>query len=236
MEKKTKIITICSAAIAVVAVAAFIILIFINKHGINLPANSPESNSINGISFESMGENFILSSNKRKRLKNKFGNDVLESWSPVIFDEFSENFFKIYLEDIFKISKKLKDIELKEKSGKNSIKIKYPYVQKNTKIFKEIHLTFSNLTKTPLIFKISSYEHESFLNNLNKKFSNPETINFNDTDYFFWKKDNSVMISQIKNDRYDKPYLAIVIYYTENIKNFFTSINNGNHKNIENPF
>jgi hypothetical protein len=232
MKKYIKIIVIASL---IIIAAAIIIGVFVNRRGIDLPENS-NTISAKGITFENMGENFIFSSDKRKKLEKKFGNDVLESWTPLLFDDFSQDFLKKHLEEIFKISKKLENTDLKEKSGKNSIKIKYPYVQKNTAIFKEIHLSFSGLTKNPLIFKISSYEYENLIKSLYEKFSDPQKITFDGKEYFFWKKDNSVMIAEIKKDRFNKPYLSIVIYYLENLINFFNSTDIKNEKSIENIF
>jgi len=232
MNQNTKIIIISAV---VISVAAIIIAIFMNKSEVVLPEKT-ENNSIKGITFENIGENSLLSSGKRKELEKKFGNDVLESWTPINFEDFSQDFLKEYLSDIFNISKTLENPDLKERSGKNSIKIKYPYAQKNTNIFKDIHLTFSGFTKQPLIFRISGYEHENILKNLTEKFSEPEKIIFQDNIYYLWKKDNSIMISQVHLDRFNKSYLSIVIYYTENIKNFFAETNSGNQKNIENIF
>lgn len=149
MKKYIKIIVIASL---IIIAAAIIIGVFVNRRGIDLPENS-NTISAKGITFENMGENFLFSSDKRKKLEKKFGNDVLESWTPLLFDDFSQDFLKNHLKEIFKISKKLENPDLKEKSGKNSIKIKYPYVQKNTAIFKEIYLSFSGLTKNPWFLK-----------------------------------------------------------------------------------
>lgn len=44
------------------------------------------------------------------------------------------------------------------------------------------------------------------------------------------------MIAEIKKDRFNKPYLSIVIYYLENLINFFDSTEIKNEKNIENIF
>lgn len=232
MNQNTKIIII---SVLVISAAAVIISVFMNKPEVVLPEKA-QNNLIKGITFENIGENSLFSSVKRKELEKKFGNDVLESWTPINFEDFPQDFLKEYLSDIFNISKELENPVLKEKSGKGSIKIKYPYAQKNTDIFKDIHLTFSAFTKKPLLFRISGYENENILKNLTEKFSEPEKINFQNNIYYLWKKDNSKMISQVRLDRFNKPYLFIVIYYVENIKNFFAETNTEKQKNIENIF
>jgi hypothetical protein len=74
------------------------------------------------------------------------------------------------------------------------------------------------------------------MDSLVKKFGDPKKINYSDKNYFSWEKDNSVMIAEIRQDRFTNPYLFIIIYYTENINKFFSSINADQSKNIENIF
>ncbi|MGE4518757.1 MAG: hypothetical protein AB7E04_04545 [Desulfobacteraceae bacterium] len=232
MKKNVKIIILSAAA---ASLASIIIFFFMNRPELNLPEQTDVNNQ-KGLTFENMGENFTFSSEKRKELEKKFGNDVLESWSPISFEDFSPEFLNEFLAEIHVFSKQLQDRELREKTGRNSIKIKYPYAQRTTKVYKDVHLIFSGLTKMPLIFRISAYEHESFLASLEKKFSKPRVINYQDKIYYFWEKDNSVMIGEIKQDRYTKPYLSIVIYYKENIKNFFSSTIDSEPDSAENIF
>jgi hypothetical protein len=232
MKKNLKIaILIVSVLIA----AAAVIFIFMNRSDLKLPDKN-ELNSQKGITFENMGENFSFSSQKRQILEKKFGNDVLESWSPINFDDFPLDFLNEFLPDIYNFSQKLQNRDFREKSGKSSIKIKYPYAKRATEVFKDISLIFSGFTKNPLVFRISSYNHESLMDSLVKKFGGPKKINYNDKNYFFWQKDNSVMIAEIRQDRFTNPYLFITIYYTENINKFFSSINADQSKNIENIF
>ncbi|MDY0131911.1 MAG: hypothetical protein RBR53_04505 [Desulforegulaceae bacterium] len=232
MDKNIKIIII-SAVILVVA--GVIIFIFMNRPELTLPEKA-NSDAQLGITFENMGEDFVFSSYKKNELEKKYGNGVLEAWTPINFDDFSKEFLNKFLPDIYFVSQKLEDPKLREKVGKNSIKIKYPYSQRNTKIIKDIHFTFSGFTKTPLLFRVSGYDHKNFLKSLNKNFSEPKSIVFKDNNYYFWEKDNSIMIGEIKQDRLTNPYLSLVIYYTENIKDFFNSVEVSSSKGIEDFF
>ncbi|MGM0418838.1 MAG: hypothetical protein ACQEQS_08965 [Thermodesulfobacteriota bacterium] len=219
MENKIKI----AAAVIVFIILVVIIAIFMNRPKVELAKNDTRS-ELKGIIFEGIGEDSVLSRSKKDYLRDKFGNDVSESWSPISFNSFPQSFYTLYFPEIAKLSKMLGSEDIRKKSGENSIKFKYPYVDKNSDTFHEISLIFSNFTKKPLKFNLKAYEPEKIIKNLEDKFSKSREINHQKEKYFVWEKDNSFLVSSIKKDRYGKPYIDITIFYVKNLNSFFAQI------------
>ena len=219
MKNKIKFILLGSIAV----VALLIMIVFMNRPRIDIPETS-EKIIPGGIFFAEIGENSVLSREKLKSLRDKFGNNVIESWSPLKINDFPESFYKKFFPDFLEYSTALESREIKEKSGKNSIKIKYPYVEKNSDLYNEIDLTFSGFQKKPMIFRIKGKKISEITENLNKRFSSPETVSLNNKKYNIWKKENSILISTIEKDRFETPYIQITIFYISNLKTFFSKI------------
>jgi hypothetical protein len=219
MENKIKI----GAAVIVLIILAVIIAVFMNRPKVSLEKNDTQT-ELKGITFEGIGENSVLSRSKKDHLRNKFGNDVTESWSPISFNSFPKSFLATHFPEIEKLANMLDSEQIRKKSGENSIKIKYPYADKNSDTFHEIILIFSNYTKEPLKFHLKAYKPEELLKNLEDKFSSPLEIKHQQEKYFIWEKDNSFLAASVKKDRFGKPYIDITIFYIKNLNGFFSKL------------
>lgn len=219
MENKFKKIILISIPI----IAVTIISIFINRPRVKIP-EVQKSMSKKGIVFADISEESLLNQSLINRLEENFGNDVLESWSPIVFNDFTDNFYNRFYPKLSKFKKSLESKSLKEASGEKSIKIRYPYSYKKSRYFREIELTFSGFNKRPMIFRIKGYNPKEIIENLNTRFKEPKEIKVDNIDYKVWKKDTSVLIGILKKDRINEAYLEITIYYLKNINDFFSQI------------
>jgi hypothetical protein len=231
MENKTKNLILASILI----IFFTIIAVFINRPRVEIP-EAEKVISQKGILFAGIGEESLLNQKLINELEEKFGNDVLESWSPIVFNDFPENFYNKFYPEISKLKKNLESKALQETSGENSIKIRYPYSYKKSEYFREIELTFSGLNKKPIIFRIKGYTHIDIIKDLNSKFGIPKKITENKINYKIWEKDNSVLIGVLKKDRVNETYLEITIYYMKNINAFFSEISSPDEEKKEKIF
>jgi len=211
-KKRIFIIIIVSVSIGI------LLLFFLNTPRVKL-SETDKTKPLKGIIFLGIGENSKLNKAILKNSERLLGNAVMEAWNPFKPEPFpvlqteDKKFFLTYRTN-------LKNKKFAEIAGENSIRVKFPYAEKYRPQYKNIILTFSNISKKPLKFRIDLFSPDTVIKELNSKYGKYEKQKANSTSFLIWEKDSSILMAEKKITKYQQKYITMYIYYIENIKNF----------------
>ena len=161
----------------------------------------------------------------RKELKKKLGNDAIANRSIIDLEINYPGFLSRYFPQLHKLNSRLNS-PAGERVEHRVVKLMYRYAKKLNVPFDYTELIFSEYSKTPLIFRIDMYKDETeILGALEEKYGQPEIINWekNGGKSFFWRKNMEALIVSLVPDQFGNPQYQIVIYFAENIEKLISA-------------
>jgi hypothetical protein len=215
-SKKNQFITIISCIFGLILVIIFV--------GYTLKKETKETHLSNnepkGFAFLNIDETTELSSDVREQLRDMLGPDAIETWNTLNLNLNYKGFLKKYFPELYKLNQKLNS-PIGERVEHNTVQLTYRYARKKNTPFDYVKLVFSNLTKKPLFIFIKSKKAISeIVSAITEKYGKPKTIYWDDRNgrSLYWKKNRSVLVISISNDRYGHPEYQIAIYYVPSLE------------------
>lgn len=176
--------------------------------------------SPHGFTFFEIGENTQFSNDVREKLREKLGSDAIETWNTLDLSINYNGFLQSYFPELYEINKKLNS-PVGERIEHDIIKLTYRYAQTKNVPFDYVELVFSNIDKKPLLFYIKSKnEGPDIVGVVTKKYGKPTSIRWDKKggQSIYWKKNRSVLIISIVDDRYGNPEYHTNIYYVASLE------------------
>lgn len=176
---------------------------------------NPES-----FAFFNLGVDSELTDTVRDELKEKLGSDAVERWSTLDLNINFKGFLQKYFKELDEINQRLNNPP-GERVEHNIIKLRYRYARIKKVPFEYVEFVFSNYTKKPLLFKISSTKEGAFIvDTIKAKYGEPAVVNWEQEEghSLYWQKNKSFLIISIGKDRYGNPEYHTVIFFVPNIQ------------------
>jgi len=173
-----------------------------------------------GFTFFDLGADSQLTDSVRDRLQEKLGSDAIAKRNVLDLTVNYKGFLSRYVKELYELNKRL-NFPPGERIEHNTVKMMYRHAQKKKVPFEYVELIFSNYTKKPLLFKISSPKEGAFIvETIKQKYGRPRVIEWDKEEKrsLYWEKNESVLIISIGKDRYGDPEYHTVIYYVPNIE------------------
>ena len=220
-NKKVQIFAVILSVIVLIFVVVFINYCAKRENYVTRPSkNEPE-----GFTFLYIGENTRFSDEIRAQLRDKLGSDAIESWNTLDLTLNYRGFLKKYFPLLYELNEKLNS-PVGERVEHNTIRLTYRYTRKKNVPFEYVELVFSNLTQKPLLFFIKiKKEGLDIIDTITKKYGKASTINWTNKGgkSLYWKKNRSVLILSISNDRHGHPKYQTRIYYVPSLEELVNS-------------
>jgi hypothetical protein len=176
--------------------------------------------NLHGFTFFEIGENTQFSNDVREELREKLGSDAIETWNTLDLSINYKGFLQSYFPELYELNKKLNS-PVGERIEHDTIKLTYRYAQTQNVPFGYVELVFSNIDKKPLLFYIKSKnEGSDIVDVVTQKYGKPTSIRWDKKDgqSIYWKKNRSVLIISIMDDRYGNPEYHTNIYFVESLE------------------
>ncbi len=173
-----------------------------------------------GFTFLNIGENTIISSDLRRQLRDTLGPDAIERWNTLDLNLNYKGFLEKYFPKLHELNQKLNS-PIGERVEHDTIQLTYRYARKKNAPFDYVKLVFFNQTKKPLFFLIEAKSAGSeILDAITKKYGKGKTIRWDDKNgrSLSWKKNRSILILSISNDRYGQTEYQTAIYYVPSLE------------------
>jgi hypothetical protein len=212
-------IQVAAAVVAVLVLILFIALVDFGRQN-EISETHSEQTVPEGFTFFDLGVDSELTDDMRDELRDKLGSDAIERRSPLDLTINYKGFIQQYFKELDQLNKRL-NFPFGERVEHNIIKLRYRYAPKKQVPFKYVELIFSNYTKKPLLFKISSKKEGAFIiDTIRAKHGEPKTISWDQEEgrSLYWEKDKSILVISISKDRYGDPEYHTVIYFVPNIQ------------------
>ena len=216
---KNKIFQISAAILSVIIIIVVVVFVDFNKKTENSGMVKFEKIS-EGFTFFDIGENTQFSNDVRRGLKDKLGSDAKESWITLDLSTNYRGFLQEHFPELHELNKKLNS-PVGERVEHNTTKLTFRYAQKKNVPFEYVQLIFSNYTKKPLsIYIRSKKEGSDVIDTITKKYGDAKTIGWDKEEgkSLYWKKNKSILIISIRDDRYGNPEYHTIIYYVPNLE------------------
>lgn len=197
------------------------VLFVIDETGNNRPKKPvdavrpyPES-----FTFFDLGANAELSEETANRLSGELGSYAVEKMTTLDLIIRDRIFFNKYFPKLFELNYKLND-EAGARVEHNITNLVFRYPQKENTPFDNVKLVFSNYTKKPLLFSITSRKKEAEINDvLKEKYGAPGLINWEDgkSESLLWEKSGDFLVFSKISERGGFKY-SIMIYFVSNME------------------
>jgi hypothetical protein len=184
------------------------------------PNKISTENGSESFTFFELGENTKFSKDVRDNLKDKLGSEAIERWSTIDLAINYTGFLKTHFPELHELNKKLNS-PFGERVEHDTIQLTYRHARKKKAPFEYVKLIFSNYNKKPLLFYIKSKKEGSdIIEAIAKKFGQAKTISWDKEEgrSLYWKKNRSILIISISNDRFGNPEYYTTIYYVPNLE------------------
>ncbi len=207
---------------AVFAVATLLSVVALIRY-CNKPAPSsqlPTSTASEGFAFFGLGEHSTFSKDVREKLKDKLGSDAIEYWTTIDLTINYKGFLQTYFPELYELHKRLNS-PVGERVEHDTIQLTYRYARKKNAPFEFVKLIFSNHNKQPLVFYIKSRKEGSdIIEAVANKFGQAKTIYWENDEgrSLYWKKDKSILIISVSDDRLGNPEYFTAIYFVPNLE------------------
>ena len=178
-----------------------------------------KEDATDSFTFFELGKNSVLSKEVRKELSNKLGRDAIERRSVLNLEINYPGFLKEHFPHLDQLNQKL-NFPPRERIEHNTVKLMYRYAQRKNVPFDYVELTFSNYTRTPLLFRIHfKIDESNIIKTLNEKYGPPHRIKWERTSgsSFYWSKSNDELIVSRVPDQFGNLEYQIVIYFTDGL-------------------
>ncbi len=210
--------------LALIAILFVIVEIDNNRHKNPeaVKALYPES-----FTFFDLGSNTELSDEITKRLSGELGSYAIEKMTTLDLITRDKIFFNKNFPKLFELNYKLND-ETGARVEHNITNLVFRYPQKENTPFDNVKLVFSNYSKKPLLFSITSRKKESDIaDTIKEKYGEPVLINWDDgkSVSLLWEKSGDYLVFSKISERGDFKY-SIMIYFVNNMENLLRTEQN----------
>lgn len=172
------------------------------------------------FTFFDLGSNAELSDEIINTLSGQLGSHAVEKMTILDLIIRDRVFFNKYFPKLFELNYKLND-ETGARIEHNITNLLFRYPQKENIPFDNVKLVFSNYSKKPVLFSITSRKKEADITDtLKGKYGEPVIINWEDgkSTTLLWEKNRDVLVSSKISDRGSFKY-SIMIYFVNNMEN-----------------
>lgn len=173
------------------------------------------------FTFFDLGANAELSDEIIKTLSGELGSYAVEKMTTLDLIIRDRVFFNKNFPKLFGLNYKLND-ETGARIEHNITNIVFRYPQKENTPFDNVKIVFSNYSKKPLLFSITSRKKEADIaDTLKEKYGEPVLINWDDgkSKSTFWEKNSDYLVFSRISERGGFKY-SIMIYFVNNMENF----------------
>jgi len=184
------------------------------KKTMDAKALYPES-----FTFFDLGSNTRLSDDLLKRLSGELGSYAVEKMTTLDLVIRDRIFLNKFSPKLYELNHKLND-EAGARIEHNITNLVFKYPQKENTPFDNVKLVFSNYSKKPLLFSITSRKKESDMSDtLKEKYGEPVLINWDDgkSISLLWGKSGDYLVFSKISERGDFKY-SIMIYFANNME------------------
>lgn len=178
-------------------------------------ASYPES-----FTFFDLGSNTELSDETANRLSGELGSYAVEKMTTLDLVIRDRIFLNKFFPKLYELNYKLND-EAGARIEHNITNLVFRYPQKENTPFDNVKLVFSNYSKKPLLFSITSRKKEADIRDtLKEKYGEPVLINWDDgkSVSLLWEKSRDYLVFSKISERGDFKY-SIMIYFVNNMEN-----------------
>ncbi|MBU1055571.1 MAG: hypothetical protein KKC46_17375 [Proteobacteria bacterium] len=192
----------------------------------NAEKKNPEIAKINfpeSFTFFDLGSNTILSETVINKLSKQLGSYAVEKKGTLDISLSNKIFFKKTFPNLYNLNMKLND-EKGARVEHNITNLIFRYPQNEYTPFDSIKLVFSNYTKKPLLFSVTSKKKEGDIADiLKQKYGEPLMVNWDDGESMSlaWEINNDFLIFSAISRGGSFKY-TIMIYFANNIKHLLT--------------
>ena len=172
------------------------------------------------FTFFDLGSNTILSDDLQKTLSGQLGSHSIEKMTILDLVIHNKEIFGNHFPKLYELHRKLND-EKGARIEHNITNLTFRYLQNENTPFEYVKLTFSNYSKKPLLFAITSRKKEAYIVDiLKEKYGEPAQINWKDGKSLslLWEKNRDFLIFSRISERGGFTY-NIKIYFINNLEN-----------------
>ncbi|GBC61665.1 hypothetical protein DENIS_2627 [Desulfonema ishimotonii] len=182
------------------------------KEAADVSPENPES-----FTFFDIGANTPLNDGLRKALRDKLGDAAVEKRNVIDLTVNSGDFMKQYLPRLDSLNRRLNsDVGIRVEHSTE--KLRYRYMQKKNTPFSYVELLFSDYTKKPLLFRITSDRAGAEIAETLKKKYGPPRVAGAQGRVFYWEKNRDVLMLSLVSDQFGNPGYEIIICYVNSFE------------------
>lgn len=184
------------------------------KKPLDAKALYPES-----FTFFDLGSNTRLSDDLLKNLSGQLGSYAVEKMTTLDLAIRDRIFLNKFSPKLYELHYKLND-EAGARIEHNITNLVFRYPQKENTPFDNVKLVFSNYSRKPLLFSITSRKKEADIKDtLKEKYGEPVLINWDDgkSVSLLWEKSGDYLVFSKISERGDFKY-SIMIYFVNNME------------------
>ena len=206
---------------AIIVLALLSILFVIDEVDNNRRKNPEDVKALypESFTFFDLGANAELSDEITKRLSGELGSYAVEKMTTLDLVICDRIFLNKFFPKLYELNHKLND-EAGARIEHNITNLVFRYPQKENTPFDNVKLVFSNYSKKPLLFSITSRKKESDMaDTLKEKYGEPVLINWDDgkSVSLLWGKSGDYLVFSKISERGDFKY-GIMIYFANNME------------------